>query len=226
MTQGAIDLVQAELLCNRLQQLERDRPKRIDADANASSCEGKEVPDLGIPLAGTLSNKQPEGATRRLRMVDWTQDSNEVKILMERPFVEDVSTRTRLDVEIKDTSLRVLYSIHAPKQREKEPTVSYELKMEYLNSSIVPQDSGCYLGSGTIDEITSSVNLACGSCDVKHSDPSTVICLVLRKKEPGVAWQSLEHISQKSSATVVSLGAQGPDLVALRSFIRKTRKDR
>ena len=85
------------------------------------------------------------------------------------------------------------------------------------------EDCGLYLGSGSLEEIKSSSNmLKLGpTCTVSHSDPSTLICLVLAKVNRGKLWKQVTSVEEDANLTIVErIEHQYPDLNRLKSFVR------
>jgi hypothetical protein len=221
MTQGAIDLVQAEL-----KRKPNSYPQISFAPERISNPD--EVLPPRLPAPETKSTEKSPcpgeaqgGCAKQLRQVDWSEDEKYVTILLERPFTEDLSTATSLRADLSESSIKVQY--HIKKKRHASEELVHLFHVPKLYANIDVENCGLYLGSGSLEEIKSSSNILKSgpTCTVSHSDPSTLICLVLAKTSPGRLWTQLKSIKEGSSLKIVErIEQQQPDLDRLKSFVR------
>lgn len=221
MTQGAIDLVQAEL-----KRKPNSYPRISFAPERISN--PAEVLPARLPAPETKSTEKTlhadetqAGWAKALRQVDWSEDENNITILLERPFTEDLSTSTSLRAHLSESSIEVQY--YVKKKSHTSEALQYRFYVPKLVDDINIEDCGLYLGSGSLEEIKSSSNmLKLGpTCTVSHSDPSTLICLVLAKVNRGKLWKQVTSVEEDANLTIVErIEHQYPDLNRLKSFVR------
>ena len=221
MTQGAIDLVQAEL---------KRKPNSYPHISFAPEriLNPDEVLPARLPAPETKSTEKSQypgkthgGCAKQLRQVDWSEDEKYVTVLLERPFTEELSTATWLRADITESSIKLQY--HIKKKRHASEELVYLFHVPKLHANIDAENCGLYLGSGSLEEIKSSSNiLKLGpTCTVSHSDPSTLICLVLAKSSPGNLWKQLNSVKDESNLKIMErIEHQQPDLDRLKSFVR------
>lgn len=220
MTQGAIDLVQAEL-----KRKPNSYPHISFAPERISNPD--EVLPARLPAPETKSTGKPlctaetqGGCAKPLRQVDWCEDENYLILLLQRPFTEDLSTVTSLRADLSESSIEVQY--HIKKKKHESKDLEYRFHVPKLHANINTEECGLYLGSGSLEEIQSSTNiLKLGpTCTVSHSDPSTLICLVLAKISPGKLWKQVKPVENANQNIVERIEHQYPDLDGLKSFVR------
>ena len=226
MTQGAIDMVQALLTMKTNPSKDTDTttsgPRLLKHGEVVQGHACKDMPSqpldivtMGDGLLESKSNHQ-DGIYRSLDIVEWDQDDDAVGSIFQRPYSEDVSVSMSLSTSFTDTKVTVSYLITT---KDGTTIREYRKEIDPLHSHIDPTKSACHLGGGTIDEMRASPNLLGQSIPVSHSHPSTMICLVLQKSEPGCEWKALE---QESSLRLPHDSRN--DLKDLKSFIRSNRK--
>jgi hypothetical protein len=232
MTTGAVDMVQALLQFRRktpetIQQRSEDVGPRllsgkeeIDAAALAAARARAEVESAG-PAKAIACLSDTTLRQRTLRVVEWKDEADRTIVLLERPYAEDASWEMTLTASIEPTGAVVNYVITDKGGLNELKRYRKEIKELHLDLDV--DRCRCLLGSGTLDELlaSSSIDVKNKQVRVDHSDESTVICLALQKNrtEP-----SDEASGGQLLVPVVDGNSEQPNLNALKSFIRRTRK--
>lgn len=211
MTQGAIDMVQALLKMRTKEKLMDVRPPlRID-DGSVVEC---------AQICNTPCNHEADSVEknehRTLAIVEWSNVSdNETMVLLERPYSEDITCSMSLSTVFDIHSVDVQFCITS---KNGNVLKKYQRKVELAPSEVVIQKCQCYVGSGTVEEMKASENVANKTILIQHSDPSTMICIFIFSKgsEQGIH-QMLDSKASPSSIEVQS------HLAALKSKIRRSR---
>lgn len=221
MTQGAIDMVQA-LLQMRVKEkvVDSKPPQRIESGG---------LPDRGpLPCEDStcmMINDPQDRSYKSLNIVESREiEVNKTMIILERPYAEDITCSMSLSTTFETRSVDIRFSITA-----KDGTMikQYCRKIENVSSNIDVEKCACYLGSGTIEELKASDNIANRTIHVSHSDSSTMICIllhtVLEEGKKSKAKDVNESAVWNDSPALLS-DVHGMDhLAALKSFIRKSR---
>ena len=229
MTQGAIDLVQAELKMNQTQyqQMGYNPPKLIavasgDVEGNLMLKQGNANMNTGNAnmnqgkdddgkeylaqhknrkSTSELFNENNDHMVKYLREIEWRQDDTQVMILLERPFEEDVTTRMHISSSFTPSSINIAYRISPKRYTNKNESKekTYRYHLQTF-SRILAEQSSCHMGGGTLEEIAASADIAGKEVEVSHSDTSTLIYIVLQKAEKGTVWKDLRAEGEKQDA--------------------------
>lgn len=216
MTQGAIDMVQALLQMRVKEKIVNVKtPQRIE-HGDCNPCAPSPCIQDSCIAAATSQN----GAEKSLCIVKWDDISEkETVILLERPYAEDATCSMNLSTMFDTDSVEVQFCITS---KTNKILKRYRRKIEKLPFTIAMDRCGCFLGSGTIEEMRASENIANTSIEIQHSDPSTMICILLYKDTHCTKGFTKEADVRSDNATT-SLSEAQSHLKALKSLIRKSR---
>ena len=218
MTQGAIDMVQALLQVKHTrhsQENEQPRPLLLsDTSENNSNQEARVQSDIMVVPRAPGKEINRDNSHKTLRVVEWRDnmsgDEDTAVVLLERPYAENVHSCTmHLTTSFTATSVNIEYRMVG-----KDGKIMKKYTYSVDDCDLVPDQCCCYLGSGTLEEMKASPNLAGADIQVSHSDESTVICLVLAGGNQKQL-QQLQHGAVSESDTHLS---------SLKSFIRRSRR--
>lgn len=220
MTQGAIDMVQAllKIRTGKEKTLDVRPPLQISdqlTEHGDEVCHGEHVLCHQEPC---IPSDLEDCSTKSLHIVEWKKISEyQTLILLERPFTEDITSSMTLSTVFDTHFVQVEFSILS-----KDNVKKYNRRIDLSKPTVSVDMCGCYLGSGTIEEMRASENLANKTLAVQHSDPSTMICILVHTPYVEALAEESPRNSKYLTSPVNASEAQS-HLAALKSFIRKTR---